>query len=56
MISDYVIIMLMSFLAVVMVLWYFRKRRELIRFISDIIKELEEVLNLLIRFMNYLVI
>jgi len=42
-ISDYVIIMLMSFLAVVMVLWYFRKRRELIRFISDIIKELEEV-------------
>jgi len=42
-ISDYIIITLMSFLAIAMVVWYFRGRRELIRFISDIIKELEDV-------------
>ena len=35
--------MLMSFLSVAMIVWYFRERRELIRFISDVIKELEDV-------------
>lgn len=44
MILDYLTITLLAILALVMSVWYFRKRRELIRFISDIAKELEEVL------------
>ncbi|MEM4033915.1 MAG: hypothetical protein QXD16_04380 [Sulfolobales archaeon] len=43
MLNDYVVLMLMSFLAIAMGVWYFRERRELIRFISDVIKELEDV-------------
>ncbi|MEM0362009.1 MAG: hypothetical protein QXH57_03725 [Sulfolobales archaeon] len=43
MVVDYVMLVFMSFLAVIMVLWYFRKRRELIKFIKNIIDELEDV-------------
>lgn len=42
-IVDYLMLVFMSFLAVSMVLWYFRKRKELIKFIKSIINELEDV-------------
>lgn len=44
MMLDYLTITLLAILALAMSVWYFRKRRELIRFISDIAKELEDVL------------
>ncbi|MEM1982745.1 MAG: hypothetical protein QXZ63_03675 [Sulfolobales archaeon] len=38
---DYLMLVIISVLAVVMVLWYFRKRKELIKFIKSIVEELE---------------
>ncbi len=40
---DYLMLVLISSLAVAMVIWYFRKRKEMIRFIKAIIDELEDV-------------
>lgn len=40
---DYIMLAVLSVLAVAMVVWYFRKRKELIKFMKSIIEELENV-------------
>ncbi|MCS7108899.1 MAG: hypothetical protein NZ911_05835 [Sulfolobales archaeon] len=40
---DYMMLVVLSVSAVAMVVWYFRKRKELIKFLRDIVEELEDV-------------